>query len=56
MGGSAENSVTTSTRPTDNYFVDPFPTVLLVEPLNNRHIGGRDLVLYWDVVPISEVN
>ena len=27
-----------------------------VEPPNNGHIGGRNLVLYWEVVSISEVD
>ena len=30
-------------------------TTSTVEPLNNGHIRGRNLVLYWEVVTISEV-
>ena len=30
--------------------------IIAVEPLNNGHTGGRNLVLCMEVVPISEVD
>ena len=30
--------------------------IATVEPLKKGHIGGRDLVLCWEVIPILEVD